>query len=90
MLFKSKISDWGPKPFRVLDCWLKDKSFEKIIKETWSNSQQSGWGGYVLKQKIKQLKERMKLWNKEQFGDTLINMQKIEAELNKLENDTAD
>ena len=90
MLFKSKISDWGPKPFRVLDCWLKDKSFEKIIKETWSNSQQSGWGGYVLKQKIKQLKERMKLWNKEQFGNTLTNMQKIEAELNKLESDTAD
>lgn len=61
-----------------------------MVKESWTNSQQRGWGGYVLKEKIKRLKERMKLWNKEQFGDTLINMQKIEAELNKLENDTAD
>ena len=33
VLFKSKNVDWGAKPFRVLDCWLKDKSFGKIVKE---------------------------------------------------------
>ena len=71
VLFNSKNVDWGPKPFRILDCWLKDKSFGKIVNECWTQTQQSGWGGIALKEKIKRLKERLKLWNKEQFGDTL-------------------
>ena len=56
---------WGAKPFRVLDCWLKDKSFGKIVKECWTQTQLSGWGGFALKEKIKRLKERLKSWNKE-------------------------
>jgi len=23
ILFRSKCADWGPKPFRIMDCWLK-------------------------------------------------------------------
>ena len=44
----------------------------------------------MLKEKIKRLKERLKLWNKEQFGDTFKKVQKIEADLNNLEDDTTD
>ena len=29
-----------------------------------------GWGGFVLKEKLKAIKARLKVWNKEQFGDT--------------------
>lgn len=89
MLVKSKNADWGPKSFRLLDCWLKDKSFGKVVKDSWTQTQQTGWSGYVLKEKIKCLKERIKLWNKEQNGDTFKKFQNIEAELNKLENDIA-
>ncbi|KHN22610.1 hypothetical protein glysoja_045481, partial [Glycine soja] len=42
VLFNSKNVDWGPKPFRILDCWLKDKSFGKIVNECWTQTQQSG------------------------------------------------
>ncbi|KAL5155528.1 Heterogeneous nuclear ribonucleoprotein Q [Glycine soja] len=49
-----------------------------------------GMGGFVLKEKIKRLKERLKVWNKEQFGDTLKKLRSIEADLNKLEADTID
>lgn len=35
--------------------------------------------------KIKKLKEAIKLWNREHFGDTLKKVQQIEAELNRLE-----
>jgi len=42
ILLRAKIIDWGPKPFRVFDCWLKDKSFEQIVKECWSNTQPTG------------------------------------------------
>ena len=50
--------------------------------------QQTGWGGFVLKQKIKRLKQGLKTWNREKFGDTLKKVKKIEEELNKLEEDT--
>jgi len=39
----------------------------------------------VLKEKIKRLKARLKVWNKEQFGDTFKKLRSIEAEMNKLE-----
>jgi len=44
----------------------------------------------VLKEKIKRLKERLKVWNKEHFGDTSKKLKKIETDLNKLEADTID
>jgi len=49
VLFRSKSIDWGPKPFRILDCWLYDKSFEKMVKDSWSSNLQSGWGGLRAK-----------------------------------------
>ena len=42
----------------------------------------------VLKEKFKRLKQRMKTWNKEKYGDTFTKFKKIELELNKLEEDT--
>ena len=90
VLLRSKVVDWGPKPFRVQDCWLLNKSFKSIVKECWLSQQQSGWGGFVLKEKIKKLKERLKTWNRDRFGDTLKKYKKIEGELNQLEVNLAD
>ena len=90
VLFRSKCIDWDPKPFRILDCWLMDKSFKSIVKECWTSNHQRGWGGYVLKEKIKRLKEKLKLWNREQYGDTFQKYKKIEKELNNLEVSTSD
>ena len=42
ILLRSKNIDWGPKPFRVLDYWLKDKSFENIVNKCWTNTQPKG------------------------------------------------
>lgn len=85
ILLRSKNVDWGPKPFRVLDCWLKDKKFENLVKESLTNTHVRGWGGYSLKEKIKRLKVRMKQWNKQQFRDTSKRVHHLEYELNKLE-----
>ena len=90
IMLKSKSIDWGPKPFRILDCWLKDKSFKKLVQERWSHNNQSGWGGYVLKQKIKALKVSIKEWNKTHFGDTYSKYKKIEEDLNKMEEESDD
>lgn len=44
----------------------------------------------MLKEKIKGLKERLKTWNRDQYGDTLKKYKKIEVELNQLEVSTID
>jgi len=73
-----------------MECWLSDASFMKAVVKSWTSNQLSGWGGYVLKTKIKALKTRLREWNREHFGDTLKKYQKIEQELNKLEEITSD
>jgi len=90
ILFKASNVDWGPKPFRVLDCWLKEKSFEDLVKGTWRNTVVRGWGGYSLKEKIKRLKVRMKQLNTQQFGDTANRVQQLESALNTLETSSND
>lgn len=35
VLLRSMFVDWGPKPFRILNCWLSDKSFSSIVQESW-------------------------------------------------------
>ena len=88
-MLRSTAIDWGPKPFRILDCWLLDTSFKETVHNCWSSSQLPGWwGGYVLKEKIKTLKQKLKIWNKEKFGDTLKKVIKIEEDLNILEEET--
>ena len=42
LLLRSTCVDWGPKPFRILDCWLTDTSFKKIVQESWTSNQLSG------------------------------------------------
>ena len=90
VLLTSKSVDWGPKPFRILDCWLSDNSFKKLVKDSWTSNHLRGWGGYVLKQKIKTLKDKIKVWNREQFGNTFKKYKKIEDDLNKLEEESDD
>ena len=88
VVLRSKIVDWGPKPFRILDCWLSDKSFASVVQECWQSHNQGGWGGLMLKEKLKRLKQRLKEWNKEQFGDTFKKFKKVEGELNQFEEST--
>ncbi|KAL5166688.1 hypothetical protein HKD37_18G051603 [Glycine soja] len=62
---------------------LRNKSFREVVHQCWNSVQVSGWGAYVLKEKIKRLKHRLKTWNKEQYGDSFKKVQNLEDELNK-------
>ncbi|KAL5173205.1 hypothetical protein HKD37_16G045804 [Glycine soja] len=56
IILKYKIIDWGPKPFKVFDGWLKIKDYQQVVKDCWSAYQPMGWGGFALKNKLKNLK----------------------------------
>lgn len=69
ILLKKDIKDWGPRPFKFLSCWLEEKGFKELVEEEWKTSKVEGWSGYVLKEKLKSLKERIRAWHGSNFGN---------------------
>lgn len=40
----------------------------KVVEESWNEEGVEGWGCFVFKEKLKRLNEKLKVWNKEEFG----------------------
>ena len=60
------------------------------MKEAWSRDQQVGWGGIVLKNKLRNFKSRLKQWSKEN-GDVNINkIHHLRQKLNDIEDNASD
>lgn len=68
ILLKEEVKDWGSKPFKFLSCWLKEKGFKEMAEEEWRSYKMDGWSGFVLKEKLKCIKEKIRLWHKEKFA----------------------
>ncbi|KAL5169552.1 putative plastid-lipid-associated protein 11, chloroplastic [Glycine soja] len=86
LILKTKMVDWGLKPFRVVDWWLNQKGYHSMIKEAWTADQQGGWGGIALKNKLRNLRYSIKQWSKEK-GDIKANkIQQLKQKLANLEN----
>ena len=82
IILRNKVIDWGPKPFRVLDCWHNDKSFEGVVEMCWRKMKVQGWGDFVLKEKFKGLKRTQKAWNKDHFWNVHSKYHEISRENN--------
>lgn len=85
ILLRSRANDWGPKPFKIMDWWLKEKSFQNTVVHNWSNYHPSGWGGFVLKQKLKFIKNHIRQWSLQNGGITSTKIQNLKKDLNALE-----
>lgn len=77
--------DWGPKPFRALDCWFMEHGFKEKVAWMWNSYEVQGRGAYVLKEKIKLLKKDLKQWNKESFGNLQKQSKDLVAKINLLD-----
>ena len=71
-----------PFPFRFESMWLKEKGFHTLIANWWTNLEFHGTRSYILMEKLKALKENLRLWNKETFNN--VELRKKEA-LKKLD-----
>ena len=58
----------GPIPFRFENMWLKETGFKNLIYEWWHSYEISGPGSFVLTEKMKALKCKLRTWNKVFFG----------------------
>ncbi|XP_028096998.1 uncharacterized protein LOC114296865 [Camellia sinensis] len=77
--------DWGPKPFRFQNTWLLHKNFHSFLEKTWKEFAVVGWAGYILLEKLKNLKVGLKKWNVEVFGNITNKLKATEVELHRLE-----
>ncbi|KAL5572566.1 hypothetical protein UlMin_022163 [Ulmus minor] len=63
---------WGPTPFRFENMWLEYSGFRQECEQWWRGIEVEGWESYRIMEKLRVLKDKIKVWNKEVFGDTRI------------------
>ncbi|XP_058726658.1 uncharacterized protein LOC131598027 [Vicia villosa] len=61
-------SNWGPKPFKVNKEWFSNKDFIPFVKKEWLSIKVCGRGDFILKEKLRILKEKLRWWNVNIFG----------------------
>ncbi|RVX00739.1 putative ribonuclease H protein [Vitis vinifera] len=69
----------GPIPFCFENMWLKEEGFKELLKGWWQGFNYSGSYSFVLSEKLKALKVKLKNWNKEVFAWSLIEYWREEA-----------
>ncbi|XP_058746783.1 uncharacterized protein LOC131619733 [Vicia villosa] len=91
MWLESDKEDWGPKLLKFNNKWLSNKDFIPFIEKEWKEMKVRGRGDFVLKEKIRLLKERLRWWNKSVFGKYDLEVEEGVREMNELgEIDVAD
>ena len=71
----------GKRAFKFENMWLKDPDFMNKVRGWWSSYSFRGTPSYVLSQKLKTLKEDLKLWNKQVYGDVGLKRQQLKCDL---------
>ena len=67
----------GPSPFRFENMWLKVEGFKDLIGGWWQGIVVRGSPSYRLAVKLKELKQNLKIWNREVLGS--LERNKVEA-----------
>jgi hypothetical protein len=74
------------KPFRFEKFWTEHLTFKEKIKQWWYEEQpEQGTRMFKLYKKLKHIKHRLKEWNKDTFGNTNQEKNKIEEKMKKLQ-----
>lgn len=85
MICDKKVN-WGMKPFRMFECWRELEGYQKFMEKTWRSLDLQAWGGYILSEKFKSIKENLKEWRKKHItnlDDKLVGTKKIVNELER-------
>jgi hypothetical protein len=69
------------RPFKFENMWLKADGFMGLVKQLWDSYSFHGTPSFVLACKLKALKQNLKTWNAEVFGNVERNKRKLFEEL---------
>ncbi|CAL5351826.1 unnamed protein product [Camellia sinensis] len=85
IIMKEDSRDWGPEPFRFINCWLLHSGFLSMVAKVWLEAEVDGWAGYSLSKKLGFLKKHLKEWNVSVFGSLTSQLKLAEEEFHQLE-----
>ncbi|KAL8483361.1 hypothetical protein ACS0TY_026168 [Phlomoides rotata] len=80
---EGSYKDWGPRPFRIVNAWVKHPQFKEFCASKWNSYQVDGWATFRLKEKLKLLRGDLKVWNREVFGMIEHNIDEKQKEVEK-------
>ena len=63
----------GPSPFRFENMWLKVDGFKELLREWWQGGARVGRASFRMAAKMKEMKEKIKVWNRDVFGKVEVN-----------------
>ena len=63
----------GPSPFKFENMWLTVNGFKDLIRDWWQGAGRKERTNFRLAAKLKVLKEKIKVWNKDVFGRLEVN-----------------
>ncbi|KAK1380090.1 hypothetical protein POM88_026834 [Heracleum sosnowskyi] len=85
ILLRARHQNWGPKPFRVFNVWLRNPSLNKEIEDYFSES--ASLPNLHLQQKLRNVKHVIKTWNLSMNGNIFHRISELENKVAKLEED---
>lgn len=85
LVLKIGKQDWGPEPFRFINCWVKHPTFEKLVLDSWSEANVTGWEAFVMMEKREILKSAVRGWNVSVFGSSEVRIGSLESSICELD-----
>nr|XP_027067853.1 uncharacterized protein LOC113693523 [Coffea arabica] len=70
----------GPKSFRFQDMWLNHHGFLMVVRQCWDQPT-DGYGMFRFFLKLKRLKQALRTWNQDVFGNIFEKVSKAEEEV---------
>ncbi|KAL7175699.1 hypothetical protein ACSBR2_029314 [Camellia fascicularis] len=83
ILLKEDDRDWGYKPFKFINAWTKHPTFLAEVKKIWEDTQVTRWARFRLMRKLYFLRNHLRVWNREVFGNIDANLKSAEQELHE-------
>lgn len=76
----------GKKPFRFESFWLRNPQFLEKAEDWWTQSTVKGKGKmHTFQLKLKELKGKIKKWNREEFWNIMEEKQRLEQEMEEIQ-----
>lgn len=79
ILLKDMERDFSPKPFRIFDFWLEEPDFKEDVKNFWTKRMASLELDKVFRDKLKLVKEDLKVWYKMKFRNLDLDMRNFKS-----------
>ncbi|KAL4369087.1 hypothetical protein GQ457_05G024400 [Hibiscus cannabinus] len=77
--------DWGPRPFRFLNCWIEKKGHVRLMESEWRRIGEAAGSPVNILEKLRRLKSFLKVWNRESFGSVDLQIEVTTDLLNDLD-----